>query len=209
MQSQIRLRLTGDESGSGVCALMEDSNRIRYRISLEGPASQNLEVVLQGRSPYMDVFQTVAQLERFSGNWQQEGDIPSLPCPLGWLWVLRDGTPWLHTAFPGVGTPLEAARRQLVPQKRPAESFHPAVTAAKEPSAPSPGPEGMLVCPAGLRFAAADAGGYTAVEKRNGASYRWMFHPGNGEDAPFDPRACFCGADRGGYWILREKVTGL
>ena len=215
MQSQIRLRLTGDESGSGVCALMEDINRVRYRISLEGPAGQDLEVVLQGRSPYMDVFQTVTALERFSGSWQQEGDIPTMPCQFGWLWVLKGGRPWLHTAFPGVGTPLEAAHSQLMKRNLPDEPPRPMGQAAPEqtdtPALIQGNPEfqDLLIRPAKLRFTTRDQSGYIASEQTGEAAYRWLARPGTGEDIPFDPEALFCGAAHGGYWILREKVTRL
>jgi len=160
MAEQIRLRLTGN-GGSGVCELMEQAGRLRYRLTLQGDPCEALSVLLQGRSPHMEDIRLLAKLEHFAGQWQTEGDISAPGIPGGWLWVLRGGKPWLMGLFPGVTTPTEAARRLL----RPAEEAAADVDRLR-----------LMIPIPGLVMQPAEAGHF-AGRSREGKPFRAQFGP--------------------------------
>ena len=116
MVNQIRLRLTGN-GGSGICELMEQPGQLRYRVTLEGERGEDVELLLQGRSPHMESVQRLAKAEVCSGYWQYEGELSGSYGKWGWLWAMRSGKPWLVGIFPEVSTPTEAARRMLLVEK--------------------------------------------------------------------------------------------
>ena len=186
MASQIRLRLTGN-GGSGVCELMEQGGELKYRLSLEGEPGGSLEVLLQGRSPYMDKRHTLAKLESVQGRWQMEGDCSPLGVPGGWIWVLRSGSPWLVGIFSGVSTPTEAARRLVMAEN--------GIRAHGEPK--------LLIPIPGLVLQAAAADGFSGKTPQ-GREFRAKYGlPGSD---PFDGRGIYWAAEgQTGLWICWDN----
>lgn len=206
MSSQIRLRLTG-AAGSGTCVLMEEGGRLRYRLSLEGPPGGELAVLVQGRSPYMELTRRMASVPGFTGRWQTEGECESLPCAIGWVWVLRGGDAWLMGAFPGVSTPPEAALRALASRS---SSASPAVDMQPRDRAAAQGPDLLVPLP-GVTFAPGTWEGRPCfIGEQAKVGRRWTLIAGGAMDDPFAGEGIYCAAAKGGgYWLRWQNVTEL
>lgn len=207
MSSQIRLRLTG-AAGGGTCVLMEEGGRLRYRLSLEGPPGGELTVLVQGRSPYMELTRRMASTPAFTGRWQTEGECESLPCATGWVWVLRSGDAWLMGAFPGVSTPPEAALQALA--ARSGRGSPPAVEPQPGEQGADPQPELLVPLP-GVTFTAGIWEGrpcFIGAQAETGR--RWTLVAGGAEADPFGGEGIYCAAaNGGGYWLRWQNVTEL
>ncbi len=206
MSSQIRLRLAGSV-GSGTCVLMETGGRLRYRLSLEGPPGGDLEVLVQGRSPYMELTRQMATISAFTGRWQTEGECESLPCAMGWVWVLRSGEAWLMGAFPGVSTPPDAAWQILTayPGMNTATAQQP-----RQDQEALEKPELLVPLP-GITFSPGVWSGKSCyIAEQAEAGRRWTLIRGNPNEDPFGGEGIYCAAaDGGGYWLRWQNVTEL
>lgn len=206
MSSQIRLRLTGS-AGGGTCVLMEEGGRLRYRLSLEGPPGGGLEALIQGRSPYMELTRQMVAIPAFTGRWQTEGECESLPCAMGWIWILRGGEPWLMGAFPGVSTPPEAALQALTVHGKPSPPSAPPSAAGRN-TVQQPN---LLIPLPGVTFAPGMwAGRSCFVAEQAEPGRRWTLIQGEAGEDPFEGEGIYCAAaGDGGYWLQWQNVTEL